>query len=391
MTSQVACSGVLREPTACHADRAARRRFLIAGGGTGGHVTPALALGEVLAARGESVLFLGAERGLETRLVPEAGFELVTLPSRQLVRVGALSRLIALASLPATLLRALRVLRQMRPDLVISVGGYAAAPAVLAAALLRVPLVVVEPNALPGRANRLAMRFAARIFVGFESTAAVLSSGRRASRIRCGGIPLRRAMREAFGKPPVRRAPAPPFRLLVFGGSQGARQLNEAMMEAAAALHPAGLEVFHQSGPADRERVAAAYARAEIEAEVVAFEPNMPKRYRWADVALCRAGALSLAELALAGLPAVLVPLPHAADDHQRVNARQRSDAGAAVMLDPHHLDPKQLAATLLALFEKPERLVAMQRSAAALARPRAAEEIVQECQALLASREGRG
>ncbi|UCE86968.1 MAG: undecaprenyldiphospho-muramoylpentapeptide beta-N-acetylglucosaminyltransferase [Deltaproteobacteria bacterium] len=366
------------------AEAGARGRFVIAGGGTGGHVTLALALGEELAALGESVLFLGTTRGLETRLVPEAGFELVTLPSRQAVGTRALARAAAVAALVPTTLRAGRVLHRARAQLVISVGGYAAVPAVLAAVPLRVPIVVVEPNAQPGRTNRLAARVAARIFVGFEGATTAFGGARRAARVRCLGVPLRRSMRDAFHAAAPRRALEPPFRLLVFGGSQGARQLNEAMIEAAPALRDSALQVFHQSGAADRDRVAAAYADAGVHAEVVAFEPDMPARYRWADLALCRAGALSIAELALAGLPALLVPLAHAADDHQSANARQLVEAGAARMFDPRRFAAADLVETLLGILEKPEQLLAMQRSAAQRARPRAAEAIAEECRTLV-------
>jgi UDP-N-acetylglucosamine--N-acetylmuramyl-(pentapeptide) pyrophosphoryl-undecaprenol N-acetylglucosamine transferase len=384
MTRNGEAAGAVQSPIQTR--QSARRRFVIAGGGTGGHVTLALALGEVLAALDEPILFLGTTRGLETRLVPEAGFELVTLPSRQAVGQSALARIAAVGALVPTTLRAWRVLRKARAGLVISVGGYAALPAVLAALPLRIPIAVVEPNARPGRANRMAARFATRIFVGFEAASRELGGERHAARVRCLGIPLRRGMREAFRESPARRALEPPLRLLVFGGSQGARQLNEAMIEAAPALRGAALEVFHQSGAADRDRVAAAYARAGVRAEVVAFERDMPTRYRWADLALCRAGALSIAELALAGLPALLVPLPHAADDHQSANARQLVNAGAARMFDPRRFEAAQLVETLLEILEKPDRLVEMQRSAAALGRPRAADEIVHECRTLLAA-----
>jgi UDP-N-acetylglucosamine--N-acetylmuramyl-(pentapeptide) pyrophosphoryl-undecaprenol N-acetylglucosamine transferase len=319
--------------------------------------------------------------------VPEAGFELVTLPSRQAVGASALGRLAAVASLIPTTFGALRILRAARARIVISVGGYAALPAAFAGVLMRIPLAVVEPNARPGRANRVTARFAARIFVGFESCRSAFGAARSA-RVRCTGIPVRRALREAFSQAAPKREPTAPFRVLVFGGSQGARQLNEAMMAAAAALASAKLEVFHQSGPADRDRVAQAYERAGVRAEVVAFETDMPRRYRWADVALCRAGALSIAELTLAGLPAVLVPLPHAADDHQRENARRQVEAGAALMLEPTRLDPNELAETILELAAHPDRLAAMRRSAVERARPRAAEAIVEECRALLAARD---
>jgi UDP-N-acetylglucosamine--N-acetylmuramyl-(pentapeptide) pyrophosphoryl-undecaprenol N-acetylglucosamine transferase len=200
------------------------------------------------------------------------------------------------------------------------------------------------------------------------------------------GIPLRRALVEACAGGARRRVPGPPYRLLVFGGSQGAHQINEAMAELARGLGPRGVEVFHQSGAADRERVAAAYAAAGIAAEVVAFEPDMPRRYRWADLAVCRSGAMTVAELAMAGLPALLVPFPHAADDHQRANARALAEAGAARVLESRPLAAADLARALAEAFEKPAELAAMGQAAARLARPEAAERIVEECARLLAA-----
>src|SRR5262249_19355341 len=185
----------------------------------------------------------------------------------------------------------------------------------------------------------------------------------------------------------ARRARAPPHRVLVFGGSQGAHKLTQAMTEGAGGLGRARIEVFHQTGEADRAGVAAAYAAAGIRAEVVAFEPDMPRRYRWADLAICRSGALTVAELAMAGLPALLVPFPFAADDHQRANARALAEAGAARALESRPLGAAELARALSELLAKPEELVAMGRAAARLARPHAAEQIVEECAALLAAR----
>jgi len=361
---------------------AAALRWVVAGGGTGGHVTPALALAERIRARGDEVEIVGSDRGLETRLVPEAGFPLVALPARQVMGRGALARAGALLSLLPATRRAIGALRAFRADLVVSVGGYASMPAVAAASLLRLPVALVEPNAIPGRANRLAARVAALVFVQFEEAAAVFRRIAPAERVLAPGIPLRSALVEAFAHAPPRRAPAAPFRLLVFGGSQGARQLNDALCGAAPALAEAGVEVFHQTGEADRERVAAAYAAAGVDAEVVAFESQMPRRYRWADVAVCRSGALTVAELALAGLPALLVPYPFAADDHQAANARALADAGAARVLDAAHLGPDVVAAALLELFAAPERLSAMAAAAEKLARPDAAERIVAVCAA---------
>lgn len=359
--------------------------WVVAGGGTGGHVTPALALGERIAARGDCVLFLGGETGLETRLVPEAGFELIRLSSRQLMGQGLGRRIRAVPAMLWACARARRLLRERRADLVISIGGYASVPAVAAAVLARVPLALVEPNAIPGRANRAAARFARRIFVQFESAADAF--GARRGRVVDAGIPLRRALVQAFAREAPRRRPAVPFQLLVFGGSQGAHQLNEAMIQAAPRLDPDALEIFHQAGEADRERVASAYTRAGLRAEVVAFEPAMPRRYRRADLALCRAGALTVAELAMASLPSLLVPYPFAADDHQAANARALAEAGAARVLDAR-MSTAELAAgiveALARLFATPGELLLMSAAAGRLARPDAAERVVAEAVAML-------
>jgi UDP-N-acetylglucosamine--N-acetylmuramyl-(pentapeptide) pyrophosphoryl-undecaprenol N-acetylglucosamine transferase len=364
----------------------AARRWVVAGGGTGGHVTPALALAERIAARGDDVWLLGSAHGLETRLVPEAGFELVALPSRQVMGQGALARVRSVLAISRACLEAWRLLRARRSEIVVSVGGYASVPAVLAAAALRLPLALVEPNARPGRANRLAARVASRIFVQFDEAARALSRRAGDARVSAPGIPLREALVRAFADAPPRRTPAAPFRILVFGGSQGARQLNEAMMQAAPHLDPARVRIFHQTGEADRERVAAAWAAAGIEAEVVAFEPDMPRRYREADLAVCRAGALTVAELAMAGLPSLLVPYPYAADDHQAANARALADAGAARVLPSCPLSGSDVVEAFESLFEAPEQLVAMGAAAAKLARPDAALDITQACAELCAA-----
>jgi len=198
--------------------------------------------------------------------------------------------------------------------------------------------------------------------------------------VRTAGIPLRAALVAAFAAAPPRRVPTPPWRLLVFGGSQGARQLNDAMLEAIPSLAGTALEIFHQTGEADRGRVAAAYAKFDVRAEVAAFEPEMPRRYRWADVALCRAGALTVAELCLAALPCVLVPYPHAADDHQRANARALARAGAARVLEPATLSGAQVAGVLRELYAAPGELSSMSAAAGKRAQPDAAERIVEEC-----------
>ncbi|MGH0028499.1 MAG: undecaprenyldiphospho-muramoylpentapeptide beta-N-acetylglucosaminyltransferase [Myxococcota bacterium] len=358
------------------------RRWVVAGGGTGGHVTPALALAERIRARGDDVLLLGSDRGLEKKLVPDAGFELVTLPAGQVMGRGLRDRVGAALAIARGTWAARRLLAERRIEIVVSVGGYAAVPAVVGALLRRLPVALVEPNAMPGRANRLFAGRAKRIFVQFREAAERLARPGD-PRVLEPGIPLRSELVRAFADAPPRQAPSRPLRLLVFGGSQGARQINEAMIALAPSLDPAAFTVVHQTGEADRERVAAAWAEAGVSAEVVAFAPDMPRRYREADLAVCRAGALTVAELAMAGLPALLVPYPFAADDHQAANARALADAGAAQVLDARPLAHDDLAKRLEAFAAAPESLAAMGEAASKLARPDAAERIVEACAAL--------
>jgi UDP-N-acetylglucosamine--N-acetylmuramyl-(pentapeptide) pyrophosphoryl-undecaprenol N-acetylglucosamine transferase len=362
-------------------------RFAVAGGGTGGHVTPALAIAEEITSRGDEVFLLGSPYGLETRLVPEAGFELITLPARQVMGQGIVGRLRAAVTIAAGCFAARKVLRQRRPQVVVSVGGYASLPAVIAAVTLGIPVALMEPNARPGRANRMMARFASRIFVHFEEAAAVLGRGANDPRLLRSGIPLRKALLAAFDECEKRRTPGFPLRVLVFGGSQGARQINEAMMECAGALRDGPFEIFHQSGDADRDRVAAAYAEAGLAATVVAFERDMPTRYRESDIALCRSGALTVAELAMAGLPSLLVPYPFAADDHQAANARALESVGAARLLPHRPLAASDVLDALSNLAASPDTLVAMGDAARQLARPDAAARIVDACAALVAGR----
>jgi UDP-N-acetylglucosamine--N-acetylmuramyl-(pentapeptide) pyrophosphoryl-undecaprenol N-acetylglucosamine transferase len=336
---------------------------------------------------------MGTRRGLETRLVPEAGFELVTLDSRPIVGRGIFEQIRAIFALPYVTLRARRGLREFGADLVISVGGYASVPAALAALVTRTPMVLVNADATPGAANRMLARFARRIFLGFEGTRSALASGAGKERIHVTGVPLRKRLVEEF-REASRRAPrageagAPPagsVRLFVFGGSQGARQINEAMIQALPKLDPTRIQIAHQTGEADRERVQAAYAAAGFEAEVIAFERDMPSRYRWADLVLCRAGAISVAELALAGRAALLVPLAHVGGGEQFANARELERAGAARVLDSRTLTAEGLVEALEALLGDPSQLRRMGESASKLARPEASERIIEECLSLLA------
>ena len=360
--------------------------FAISGGGTGGHVTPALALGEALAAAGERVLFVGSERGIEKRLVPEAGFELATLDARPLLGRGPLARLGALFALARATRAARRLLRARGVRLVIAVGGYASVPAALAAVLVRLPMVLVNTDAVPGLANRLLARFAARIFAGWPGTAAAFGGSER---VRVTGVPLRSALIRAFAGGGEGEKPASEERLhlFAFGGSQGARQINDALVAAIPALDPARVAVVHQTGESDRARVEEAWRAAGFDAVVTAFERDMPARYRWADLVVCRAGAISVAELALAGRAALLIPLAHVGGGEQFANARELERAGAARVLDSRSLSHEHFTRELVTLLEDPDRLRAMGSRAAALGRPDAAQAIAAECRRLVAGR----
>jgi UDP-N-acetylglucosamine--N-acetylmuramyl-(pentapeptide) pyrophosphoryl-undecaprenol N-acetylglucosamine transferase len=359
--------------------------FVISGGGTGGHVTPALAVGEALAAAGERVLFVGSERGIEKRLVPEAGFELATLDARPLLGRGPLARLAALLALAKAVLAARRLLCARGARLVVAVGGYASAPAALAAVLLRLPVVLVNTDAVPGLANRLLARFATRICAGWPGTAGAFGGG---ARVVVTGVPLRSALLQAFlGGGDEKPREDERLHLFAFGGSQGARQINEALVAALPALDPARVAVVHQTGESDRARVEDAWKQAGFDALVTAFERDMPSRYRWADLVVCRAGAISVAELALVGRAALLVPLAHVGGGEQFANARELERVGAARVLDSRKLEHAAFTRELVTLLEDPAELRAMGRRAATLGRPDAAREIAAECRRLAEGR----
>ncbi|MCP5069536.1 MAG: UDP-N-acetylglucosamine--N-acetylmuramyl-(pentapeptide) pyrophosphoryl-undecaprenol N-acetylglucosamine transferase, partial [bacterium] len=273
-------------------------------------------------------------------------------------------------------------------DIVISVGGYASAPAALAAAWLRTPMVLVNTDARPGAANRLSARFALRIFAGFPNSEGAF--GKLAGRVQVTGVPLRRALCDAFvGASPPGVPADEPRRLFVFGGSQGARQINDALLAAIPELAKRRVRVVHQTGEADRERVAEAYATAGVDARVVAFEQDMPHCYREAELVVCRAGAISIAELALAGRAALLVPLAHVGGGEQFENARLLQEAGAARVQgnpagDGQDSDDAAFQRALLELLDDPATLRKMGAQAAKLGRPEAARTVIAACREIV-------
>jgi UDP-N-acetylglucosamine--N-acetylmuramyl-(pentapeptide) pyrophosphoryl-undecaprenol N-acetylglucosamine transferase len=345
------------------------RTILIAAGGTGGHLFPGIAVADELRRRDPQtrVVFVGTPRGLESRLVPQAGYELELLPILPLNGVGFARLLRGLLALPGGLLRSAALVRRLRPAGVLGVGGYAGGPVVLMAALLGVRTVILEPNARPGFTNRVLRPFVRQAACAYET--ARTEFGRKGV---ITGNPVRGGFARLAPKPHV-----PPFTLLAFGGSQGSRVLNRALVAASPHL-PDGtrLRLVHQTGQAMREEVAAAYAQDGREAEVVAFLDDMESRFAQADLVLSRSGATTCAELAAAGKAAVLVPFAQAADDHQRTNARALEAAGAARMLEEKDLGGGSLALAVREVLEAPGRLEAMERSARALARPDAAARV---------------
>lgn len=356
-------------------------RVVIAGGGTGGHLFPGIALAEEFATRHSEndVLFVGTRRGIEREAVPRAGFPIEFIEVRGIKRMSLWARLRALLQLPVAIFQSWRILRRYDPGIVIAVGGYASGPVALAAWLRRVPVVVQEQNALPGLTSRVVGRFARRVFLAFEEAIPFF----RRSKVLVTGNPIRQALLENFLRPTPHRDREHP-KVLVFGGSQGARALNEAMVGAVplVAQRFPGLRVLHQTGAAAREEVEAAYARAPsgAEVEVREFIHDMSSAYAEALVVVCRAGATTVAELAVCRRAAILVPFPYAADDHQTVNARALADKGAAILLPESELSPERLAREIVGLLEDPDRLARMEQAAGLIGHPEAAKEIADAC-----------
>ncbi len=349
-------------------------RMMIAGGGTGGHLFPGLAVAERWQVSGRgSVCFVGSRFGLEARIVPARGYPFYALPIYGARGRGMRGYVEFALQLPVALAQAWRAQREFRPDVVVGLGGYGSVPAVLIAWVRRVPVVLLEQNARPGWANRLLACFATRICTSFAASAAHFPAGKAVHT----GNPVRamHGMRSASERAG--------FRLLVLGGSQGARSINRAVVEAAAELMHAipNLHIVHQSGPLDEEWVRASYQEKGVRAEVHAFIDDMAAAYARADLVLCRAGASTLAELAVAGKAAVLVPYPYAADDHQRLNAETWQQAGAAEMILDRELTASRLLEVVTRLARNPELRQTMSTRARSLARPQAAEEVARVCE----------
>jgi undecaprenyldiphospho-muramoylpentapeptide beta-N-acetylglucosaminyltransferase len=364
---------------------------IVAGGGTAGHVLPGIAIGRALVARGHeqaSVHFVGSDRGIERRLVPAAGFPLTVLPGRGIQRRASWRALAdnvgATTGLMRACARAFTLVRRSRPRVLVALGGYASVPAALAAAALRVPIVVAEQNAVPGAANRVVARVAKASAVSFPDTqlprAVVTGNPVRAEVLAVDRARDRARARAALG--------IDDGRLLVaaFGGSLGARRINEAVLGAAERWRDRGdLAVRHVLGERDwatyrtrAEELAGAHGPGHLQYQPVVYEDDMPTLYAAADVVLCRSGATSVAELAVVGLPSVLVPLPGAPGDHQTANARALVDAGAAVLVPDPQCDAVRVDAEVGNLLGEPALLARMASAARSAARPDAGDRVAE-------------
>lgn len=328
--------------------------IMIMAGGTGGHIFPALAVAECLREAGIPLLWLGTERGLEARIVPEHGLRLLTLSIGGLRGKGLITKLIAPFKLLHAIGQALIMMRKHQPAAVLGMGGFASGPGGLAAWLCRKPLVIHEQNAIAGMTNRYLSKLANVVFEAFPNTFPASTQARAV------GNPVRAAIVEAESEAHEG------LNLLIVGGSLGASKLNAVVPDVVAALQQTqpALAVWHQTGQHDEAQVQAAYAERKIEARAKAFIKEMADAYAWADLVICRAGALTISELAAAGKPAILVPYPHAVDDHQTRNAAYLVDSGAAILIADQEVNSERLVSEILPLMQDAQRLKSMGKKA---------------------------
>ena len=351
-------------------------RVILAGGGTGGHLFPGLAVAREFQRRDRrtEILFVGTQQGIEARVLPREGLALETIPVRGLKGRGVRGIVDALYGIPAGLLRSLAIIRSFRPHLIIGLGGYASGPLLLAAKLKGIRCAIMEQNLRPGFTNKLTARFVDRIFTSYRESVQYFPKAKVVET----GNPIR------WKKlPEIDRSGK--FTLLVFGGSAGAHRINLAVVDAMKQLSDLAptLRIIHQTGEADFSTVKAAYAELPIEAEVTAFIDKMDDAYARADLVLCRAGATTVAELTAFGKAAILVPFPYAIYDHQRGNAQVLQSHGAAEMILDQALSGELLAQRIRDYLSNRERIEKMAAAARALGRPEAAARIVDECYAL--------
>jgi UDP-N-acetylglucosamine--N-acetylmuramyl-(pentapeptide) pyrophosphoryl-undecaprenol N-acetylglucosamine transferase len=358
-------------------------KVVIAGGGTGGHLFPGIALAEEFTRRKEGweVIFVGTGRGLEQRILPRWGFELVTIPAAPLKGRSWWGKAVSFSTLSLGVGLSVALLRRISPSLVIGLGGYSAGAVVLAAYLLGIKRVIQEQNVQPGFTNKMASRFAQRVFLSWAEGTRFFP----AAKVRVTGNPLRRAVLKGRGK----KQSGKKFTLLILGGSQGATAINRAMIEALPALKEIqkDLRITHQTGAADYQWVKEGYEKEGLAAAIHSFIDEMAPCYRESRLAICRAGAATITELCAWGRASILIPYPFAADDHQRTNAEVLVRQGASRMIPNAELSGKRLSEEILFLYRDRQALKEMERQAVVLGQPDAAARIVDECYRLLGMR----
>ena len=352
-------------------------KVIIAGGGTGGHLFPGIAIAEEFLKRDQKnkILFIGTEKGLEKRILGDIGFQLKTLDVEGIKGKGLMKAISASLKIPGSLVQSYRLISEFCPDIVIGVGGYSSGPALMAAHLMGIKTAIAEQNALPGITNRILGKFVDRIFLTFSETKEWFPG----KKITVPGNPVRAAF---FTGAKELKKSAGKFTLLIFGGSQGAHSINMAVLDALPYLEriKAKLKIIHQTGGADLKIVSETYHAKGFDAEALPFITDMARAYRASDFLICRAGATSIAEVTACGKAAILIPFPYAANDHQTKNAEALVKAGAAVLIREADLDGKKLAEVINHFYLNPEMIREMEAKSANLGNERAASDIVDIC-----------
>lgn len=347
-------------------------KLIIAGGGTGGHLFPALAIARAVKAEdpNSSILFVGTRQGIEARIIPETEFPIHFVTARGIRRTGAASTLRAIVEIPFGVMQSIRVIREFQPGIVLGVGGYASGPTVAAAILARIPTAIQEQNSIMGTTNRFLMKFADRVFISWERT----DPAPPAKKTILAGNPIRGDLLD----PPLLPKHGDRLNILIFGGSSGARSINLAVAQNLDLLHPVSdrISLLHQTGYGAADEVKESYHKAGIAADVREFITDMAQAYAWADLVVCRSGASSVAELTALGKPAILIPYPYAVGDHQTRNAILLETTGAARVLPDQDLKNGKLTKEIRSIIEKPDLLDEMAESSRKLGRPEAASII---------------
>ena len=359
----------------------------MAGGGTGGHLFPGIAIAQEFMSRNPEnrIVFISTGNAMEKSVLSQAGFELLTIPASGLKGLGVKNQVRSLFDLPKGILAAVRHLKKFKPDLVISVGSYSAGPVAVAAFFLGVNIALHEQNILPGITNRILSPFAKRIYLSFDKP----STGMKPKKIRFSGNPVRSSFfspkYENEGLKNIGNGEKIPFTILIVGGSQGAHSINQTVIEALAYLDNKDRFLFvHQTGRTDKDMVKGAYERIGVACEVRPFFNDMEKQYQKADLLICRSGATTVAEITVTGKASILIPFPYAADNHQVLNAEALDEAGAAEMILERHLNGRLLARRIEHYARNPKILVDMENVSKKLGRPDAAGFIVNDCYQLM-------